>query len=69
MKKRKRAEKDSPDEQQQKQWQQPQAGHVTKEGHVTKAAVSLLPAGQTGEIVVTGVGLAAGYYRLVHLQG
>ncbi|KAL0042895.1 hypothetical protein WJX79_002928 [Trebouxia sp. C0005] len=33
------------------------------EEHVTKAAVKLLPAGQTGEVVVTGVGLAAGYHR------
>ena len=63
MKKRNRSEEDSPDEQQQQQWHQPQ------EGHVTKAAVKLLPAGQRGEVVVTGVGVAAGYYRLAHLQG
>ena len=79
MKKRKRGEEDSPGEQQQQQWQQPQDGHVTKgghvteeghatkEGHVTKAAVKLLPAGQRGEVVVSGVGLAAAYYRSTHL--
>ncbi|DBA85609.1 TPA: hypothetical protein ACH3X1_005188 [Trebouxia sp. C0004] len=55
-KKRKWSEVDSPDEQQQQQ-------HQPQEGHTTKAAVNLLPAGQTGEVVVTGVGLAAGYYR------
>ncbi len=62
VKKRKWSEEDSLHEQQQQQWHEPQ------EGHVTKAAVNLVPAGQTGEVVVTGVGLAAAYYRSAHLQ-
>ncbi len=62
IKKRKRSEEDSPEEQQQ-QW------HQQQERHVTKAAVNLLSAGQIGEVVVTGVGLAADYYRSAYLQG